>query len=119
MFVKGTISIFALEKNKTMQQILYSRESVCAADDYVNCGQTIDMPDEALLEDLVAFIQHTHDGNYSFIPYTGGHAFWSLDSDAGTLAIVCDDGKQASYPSFDPHQPLKDIGITSIHAKHL
>jgi hypothetical protein len=42
-----------------------------------------------------------------------------LESDAGTLAVVCDDGQQVSYPSFDPHQRLKEIGITSIHAKHL
>lgn len=102
-----------------MQQTKYSRESVCAADDYVNCGQTINMPDDAPLKDLVTYIKDTHFGHYSFIPYTGGHAFWSLESDAGTLAVVCDDSKQVSYPTFTPHQPLKDIGITSIHAKHL
>lgn len=100
-----------------MQQIQYYRNSVCAGDDYVNCDQTIEMSDDALLEDLVTYIMKTHFGNYSFIPYTGGNALWALESNAGILAIVCDDGEQVSYPTFDSKQPLNTIGVTSIFGR--
>jgi hypothetical protein len=102
-----------------MHSIKYYRDSVCAGDDYVNCGQLIKMADDATLEDLVQFIMHTHYGHYSFIPYTGGRAFWALESDAGRLAVVCDDGKQVTYSSYKPTTSLTDIGITNIMGKHL
>lgn len=102
-----------------MQTIKYYRDSVCAADDYINRPQTIEMADEATLEDLVQFITSTHDGNYSYIPYTGGQAFWALEADAGRLAVVCDDGKQVTYSDYAPKTLLSEIGVTSIKGKHL
>lgn len=102
-----------------MQAIKYYRNSVCAADDYENRPQTIEMADETTLEDLVQFITSTHYGNYSFIPYTGGQAFWALESDAGRLAVVCDDGKQVTYSDYAPKMLLSDIGVTCINGKRL
>ena len=102
-----------------MIEIAYVRNSVCAADDYINCPQTIQMPDDAILEDLVKFIKGTHYGNYSFIPYTGGKAYWALESDAGLLAIVNDGDEKDSYPNYDSEKPLKDVRVPSIHGKHI
>lgn len=100
-----------------MVTIKYYRESCCAADDYVNCDQTITMPDNATLSDLVHYILHTHFGNYSFIPYTGGGSLWVLTSNAGNLATVSDDQERIIYINFAPTTLLKDIGVKEIYAK--
>lgn len=102
-----------------MIEIEYYRSSVCAADDYINCEHTIQMPDDAILEDLVQFVTHTNYGHYSFIPYTGGKAFWSLESDNGVLAVVCDDRERIAYPNFDRKKPLNEIRITKIYGKRI
>ena len=102
-----------------MIEIKYYRSSVCAADDYINCPQTIQMPDDAKLEDLVKFIKDTNYGRYSFIPFTGGHAFWALESDTGVLAIVNDGYEKDSYPNYESQKPLKEIGVTTIQGKQI
>ena len=100
-----------------MIKIEYHRESVCAADDYYNRSQTIEMPDNAKLGDLVKFLARTSYGNYSYIPYTGGNSFWALESNIGLLAVVCDDRKRVAFPNFSRCTPLSKIGITTISGK--
>ena len=98
--------------------IKYFRESVCAGDDYVNRDLTITLPEDSVLEDLIQYLITKRIGNYSAIPYTGGTARWALESNIGTLAYVCDDGKRIQYTKWDRQTPLKELGITSINGKH-
>ena len=96
-------------------RIHYSRESVCAADDYVNRDLEIVLPIDATVGNLVDYILHYYDGeNYSAIPYTGSGNWWTLESDKGTIAQVNDDGKGIRY-KMDPSTPLKNLGITKIN----
>lgn len=95
-------------------RIHYSRESVCAADDYVNRDLEIKMPANATVDKLVEYIQHYYDGeSYSAIPYTGGDNWWTLESDKGCIAQVNDDGKGVRY-KVNPSSPLKNLGITKV-----
>ena len=102
-----------------MIAIKYDRDTVCAGDDYVNRDLTIILPDDAILEDLVKYILHYRDGNYSSIPYTGGHAFWDLESDKGLLASLCDEPEEVSYPVFEKETQLKDLNITRVFGKRV
>lgn len=109
----------ALSKKPSMTtvSIHYSRQSVCAADDYVNQVLTIKMPTNATVGDLVGYIQHYYDDEgYSAIPYTGGGNWWTLESDKGTLAQVSDDGEGVRY-QCNPSTPLKTLGITEVKGK--
>ncbi|MBR0297341.1 MAG: hypothetical protein IJQ95_08145, partial [Paludibacteraceae bacterium] len=57
------------EEGETLHMV-YSRESVCAADDYINKSLNIDWADFATLEDLVSYINNYHeDGGFDAIPY--------------------------------------------------
>ena len=98
--------------------IIYTRESVCQGDDYVNRPIEISLPDESVLEDLVNKILNTRIGNYSGIAYTGGQNRWALESNIGIIAYVCDDGIRNEYPKWDRQTPLKDLGITNVHGRN-
>lgn len=98
-------------------KITYTRESVCAADDYINGPLEIVLPDNATVGKLVDYIQHYHDGeSYSAIPYTGGGNWWTLESDRGVLAQVNEDGNGVRY-QMNPSTPLSDLGITKVEGK--
>ena len=94
-------------------QIKYSRSSVCAQDDYVNHDITIKLPEDAVLGDLVLYLQTYRDDSYSAIPYTGGNAWWNIKANGDVLAVVCDDHEHVTY-NRDPRTLLSTLGITSI-----
>lgn len=98
-------------------RIHYSRQSVCAADDYVNRDLEIVMPDDALLSDLVEYIQHYHDDSgYSCIPYTGGSHWWALKINNRVIAYINeDDSKGVRYSQYDRDTPLRSLNVTEVY----
>ena len=98
-------------------RIHYSRESVCAADDYLNRDLEIVMPDNALLSDLVEYIRHYHDDSgYSCIPFTGGSRWWALKINNRVIAYVNeDDSKGVRYSQYDRDTPLRSINVSNIY----
>ncbi len=107
------------EEGETLHMV-YSRESVCAADDYVNKSLNIDWADFATLEDLVSYINNYHeDGGFAAIPYTGGDAKWRILSGDTPLAEVGDDGRIISFCGNDPRTPLSRLKPTKLRGERL
>ena len=96
--------------------IEYKRDSVCAADDYINRTLKIVLPIDAVMGDLVYYIQHYNDDyGYSGIPYTGGVSWWALKSNKGILAYVNDGHNEVRYSKYDSDTPLKDLDIKEVY----
>ena len=98
-----------------MINIEFSRDSVSMGDDADAGSYTIEMPDDAVLGDLIAVIMRGGRGNGWPIPYTGANSFWVIRSDAGDLADVYTDGEGewvVKYLAHDEAAPLMDLGIT-------
>ena len=107
------------EEGETLHMV-YTRESVCAADDYLNKELRIDWADFATLEDLVSYINNYHeDGGYDAIPYTGGDAKWQILSGDTPLAEVGDNGRIISFCGNDPHTPLSQLKPAKLHGKRI
>ena len=107
------------DEGETLHMV-YSRESVCAADDYINKSLNIDWADFATLEDLVSYINNYHeDGGFAAIPYTGGDAKWSILSGDTPLAEVGDDGRIISFCGNDPRTPLSRLKPTKLRGERL
>lgn len=88
----------------------YSRESVCAADDYTNKSLKFELLDYATLEELITYITNYHEeAGYAAIPYTGGDARWCITSDDRELAEVTDSGRILSFFSYAPDIRLLDL----------
>lgn len=101
-----------------MIKIKYSREAVCAADDYVNRDLEIILPGDATLRDLVEYIQHYHDdeSGYSCIPYTGGGRWWALKTNNCVLAYVNDDDFEGiRYSKYDCDTPLRSLNVAEVY----
>ena len=93
--------------------IKYSRESVCAQDDYVNHDITIELPYDATIKDLVDYIAHYHDADgFAAIPYTGGHTKWKILAYGNTLAELYDDAERIHY--FGAKTLLRTCNITEV-----
>ncbi len=106
-------------KGETLHMV-YTRESVCAADDYINKSLNIDWADFATLEDLVSYINNYHeDGGFAAIPYTGGDAKWRILSGDTPLAEVGDDGRIISFCGNDPRTPLSRLKPTKLRGERL
>ena len=107
------------EEGETLHMV-YTRESVCAADDYINKSLNIDWADFATLEDLVSYINNYHeDGGFAAIPYTGGDAKWRILSGDTPLAEVRDDGRIISFCGNDPRTPLSRLKPTKLHGERI
>ena len=107
------------DEGETLHMV-YSRESVCAADDYINKSLNIDWADFATLEDLVSYINNYHeDGGFAAIPYTGGDAKWRILSGDTPLAEVGDDGRIISFCGNDPRTPLSRLKPTKLRGERL
>lgn len=107
------------EEGETLHMV-YTRESVCAADDYINKSLNIDWADFATLEDLVSYINNYHeDGGFDAIPYTGGDAKWRILSGDTPLAEVRDDGRIISFCGNDPRTPLSRLKPTKLHGERI
>jgi len=107
------------EEGETLHMV-YTRESVCAADDYINKSLNIDWADFATLEDLVSYINnYDEDGGFAAIPYTGGDAKWRILSGDTPLAEVGDDGRIISFCGNDPRTPLSRLKPTKLHGERL
>ena len=97
--------------------IHYSRSSVCAQDDYVNGEHIIKLPQDATVKDLIEYIFHYHnDDGYAALPYTGGHSWWNLSYNGGTLARVCDEPVKVIYGNVSPDDLIRKVGITKVTA---
>ncbi len=107
------------DEGETLHMV-YTRESVCAADDYINKSLNIDWADFATLEDLVGYINNYHeDGGFAAIPYTGGDAKWRILSGDTPLAEVGDDGRIISFCGNDPRTPLSRLKPTKLHGERI
>ncbi len=107
------------EEGETLHMV-YTRESVCASDDYINKSLNIDWADFATLEDLVSYINnYDEDGGYAAIPYTGGDARWRILGGDTPLAEVCDDGRIISFCGNDPRTPLSRLKPTKLHGERI
>ena len=57
----------------------------------MNGEYQIEMPDDALLRDLMHVALHGGNGNDWPIPYTGANSHWNIESNIGILAYIYTD----------------------------
>ena len=101
---------------KRLLHIRYTRQSVCAQDDYVNREWSIVIKDDKTLADLMAFIRGYHDDTgFAAIPYTGGNAWWHIKSGNDTLAEICEEDDQAIRYNRSPSTQLSQLGLHELH----
>ncbi len=100
--------------------IVYNRESVCMADDYVNKSLKIKWSDSATLEYLINYlIKYHEDSGYAAIPFIGGDAQWRIMAGETALAEVNDSGQVLSYCGNNPRASLRELGISEIYGKRV
>ena len=100
-----------------MIRISFRRKSVCMGDDAMNGKYTIEMPDDALLRDLMHVALHGGNGNDWPSPYTGADSHWIIESDIGNLAHIYTDNAgewHTEYLGIAENARLSELGITSI-----
>ena len=90
--------------------ILYSRRALCAGDDVYNGTYKLDMPDDAVLSDLIDVLLHGGCGNTWEIPQTSKTG-WVIYSNIGRLAVVSADKKTIDYCNEDSSSKLSVLGI--------
>ena len=98
-----------------MIRISFRRKSVCMGDDAMNGEYQIEMPDSALLSDLMRVV--LHGGNDWPIPYTGADSHWIIESNIGNLAHIYTDNEgewHTEYLDIAENTLLRELGITSI-----
>ena len=99
-----------------MIAIKYGRRSVCMGDDVYNGIYTIEMPDEAVLGDLMRVILHGGNGNTWPVPSTSG--CWNIYSNIGKIADIIPDREQIDYINRDENELLSSLGIKWIYCGH-
>ncbi len=100
-----------------MIRISFRRKSVCMGDDAMNGEYQIEMPDDALLRDLMHVALHGGNGNDWPIPYTGANSHWIIESNIGNLAHIYTDNEgewHTEYLDIAENTLLRELGITSI-----
>lgn len=100
-----------------MIRISFRRKSVCMGDDAMNGEYTIEMPDDALLRDLMHVALHGGNGNDWPIPYTGADSHWIIESNIGNLAHIYTDNEgewHTEYLGIAENARLSELGIASI-----
>ena len=93
-----------------MIEILYSRRSLCMGDDVYNGLCRIELPDGAVLGDLVETVLRGGNGNERPVPMTS-EIGWILCADIGILADVTADKKRVTYRIADENAALAPLGI--------
>ena len=97
----------------------YDRERVSSGDDVGRGLCRIELPEDAVLGDLIEVILHGGKGNDLPIPYTGANSFWVIRSDSGALADVYTDKDGewiVRYLTYPETTPLKTLGLTRVSA---
>ena len=100
-----------------MIRISFRRKGVCMGDDALNGEYRIEMPDDALLRDLMHVTLHGGNGNDWPIPYTGADSHWIIESNIGNLAHIYTDNEgkwHTDYFDIAENARLSELGITSI-----
>ena len=99
-----------------MIRLIYDRESVSLGDDAGSGAFTMELPDTAVLGDLMQEILH---GKCRPIPYTGANSFWVIRSESGNLADVYTDPEgewNIVYLTYPEDTPLKPLGLSRVFA---
>lgn len=100
-----------------MIRISFRRKSVCMGDDALNGEYQIEMPDDALLRDLIYVTLHGGHGNDCPIPYTGADSHWIIESNIGNLTLIYTDNEcewHTEYLDIAENARLSELGIISI-----
>ena len=100
-----------------MIRISFRRKSVCMGDDAMNGEYQIEMPDDALLHDLMHVALHGGNGNDWPIPYTGADSHWIIESNIGNLAHIYTDNEcewHTEYLGIAENARLSELELTSI-----
>lgn len=92
--------------------VRYNRRALCAGDDVYNGVYKIEMPDYAVLRDLVDVVLHGGKGNTW--PLVHNHDGWLLHSNAGNIAYVSGDLKLVTYIRENEDSRLSALGIKWI-----
>ena len=95
-----------------MKIVRYNRRALCAGDDVYNGVYEIEMPDDAVLGDLIDAVLHGGCGNTW--PIVQNHDGWLLHSNAGNIAYVSGDKKFVTYIRGKEDSRLSDMGIKWI-----
>lgn len=90
--------------------ILYSRRALCAGDAAYNGTYKLDIPDDAVLGDLIGVMLNGGCGNTWRIPQTS-EIGWEIYSNIGRLAIVSADKKTIEYSGAPEDSKLSELGI--------
>ena len=103
-----------------MMPITFHRESVCMGDDAMNGEYRIEMPDDALLRDLMHVILRGSNGNDWPLPYTGADSHWIIESNIGNLAHIYTDSEgewHTKYLDIAEDARLDELGIASVFGR--
>ncbi len=90
--------------------ILYNRRALCAGDDVYNGIYKLDIPDDALLWDLIGVLLNGGCGNTWEIPQTS-ETGWEINSNIGRLAVISADKKTIEYLDKPEYSKLSELGI--------
>lgn len=99
-----------------MITIKYGRRPVCMGDDASNGIYTIEMPDEALLGDLMGVILNGGNGNTWPVPATS--TSWNIFSNIGKIADIAPEKERIDYVNRDGSEPLSSLGIKWVFGGH-
>jgi hypothetical protein len=96
--------------------IRYNRRSLCAGDDVYNGIYDIEMPDDAVLKDLIEIL--IYGGNGNDWPLAHNHDGWLICSDIGGIAHISGDLKEVQYCDADRDTGLSVLGISWVFGEY-
>ena len=99
-----------------MIKIRYNRRALCAGDDAKNGIYNIQLPDDAVLSDLMDVVLHGGNGNDWPIPW--GYHGWLIHSNIGKIAEVSSDFSRIDYCVMDENLKLTDLGIEWVFGEY-
>ena len=99
-----------------MIRIKFHRRALCAGDDVYNGVYTIEMPDDAVLGDLMYVLRYGGNGNSW--PLQWNHDGWDIYSNTGIIASVSNDLKHVEYYGEDANTLLSGSGIKWVFGEY-
>ena len=100
-----------------MIRIKYNRRALCMGDDIYNGVYIIELPDDAVLKDLIEALLHGGNGNDWPIPHN--HDGWLIYANIGYIAHVSADLKHVDYCDGAGNTRLSVFGIQWVFGEYV